>query len=183
MKKQVLESDDFFSRTKYLLKLCRLGMLSVFLVGSILTLLTIPFAKSIIDLLVVELASLLFVSPAFITFFRGIKKQKEILKDIKKNRLFVKNEMLFQVNLVDDIKLNKKISDNTKKEVESIIKLNNNSINEITHPTVNDIDNASYKTILELYDVLKNSDRALSIYEIKDELNLEKVEDLKVLGD
>lgn len=155
MKRQVLDADEVIESANGVCRLVKTFSI-IILVGTILTMFYYvwPVASSITDILVVELSGLLFISPSFILLKKIIKEKEELVRDIRKNQLFVCNELLFQDEITKGIELDSNIKEETKKVINSIIEEKERNNTDIVKPTINDIDKISYDTFMEMYDIL-----------------------------
>lgn len=159
MKRQVLEADEMVESANDVCRLVRMFS-KIFLMVTIATMFyyVFPVANSITDILVVELAGLLFASPIFVLFKKVIKDQKELIKDINKNKLFIDNELLFQSEITKDMELDKNI-DSKVRDVINLYQNIEKSNMDIVRPNINDIDDIPYDVFMDLYDVVLESSK------------------------
>lgn len=153
MKRQVLDASELVEQANK--ECCLVKRFSIMLL--VVTILSIfyyvlPVASSIIDILVVELSSLLFISPLFVVFNRILKEKRELVRDILKSQLFICNELLFQDEITKGMELDGNIRKETKKVIDFIIEEKEKG--DIKRPTINDIDKVSYDTFMDIYDIV-----------------------------
>lgn len=159
MKQQVLDSEQSKQEIIGVIQICKFIIITVLILGIVGTsLISYFFAKSIIDTLAVGLVTLLFSAPAYFGMGITIRDQKEILKDIEKNQIFVQNEALFQTKITKDINNQKNLKKETKEVVNNILKIKEQETKDIIRPTINDIDNIPYEIFMELYKLI-NEDK------------------------
>ena len=157
MKQQVENSDDYYEKIQGDIKKNNKGIetsiISLFIILVPLILST-TFTSIICEILVI----LCFV-------YRILKKcyLKKIERDIEKNRLFIKHEMKFKSDVTKDMGVYRTMGIDTEMLIkkinvkrEEIACLENPDI--MTFPTINDIDEYSYDTVMELYDLIKRNE-------------------------
>jgi len=155
MKQQVLESEKYKQEIIDVIKICKFIILLVFVVGTLgISLISLLFAKNIIDILQVGIATLLFTSPAYLGMGITIRDQKELLKDIEKNQTFLQNEILFQTKITKDINIPSNTKKETQQVINTIVKIKEKDNRAILRPTINDIDNISYDIFMDLFELI-----------------------------
>lgn len=160
MKQQVLDSEQSKQEIIGVIQICKFIIITVLILGIVGTsLISYFFAKSIIDTLAVGLVTLLFSAPAYLGMGITIRDQKEILKDIEKNQIFIQNEVLFQTKITKDINNQKHIKKETKEIVNNILKIKEQETKDIIRPTINDIDKIPYEIFMELYKSINEDEK------------------------
>lgn len=157
MKQQVIDAENYKKDILLTIKVACI-VIGIFAAGSIgILAISTPFINSIIDVLYLLLGTTLFSSVAYIGMGSTIRKQKEILKDIEKNQLFLENEELFQTKL-GDINVPNYVNEKTKQVISNIVDNKKDNSSSMKKPNINDIDKISYDVIYDICNIINNNE-------------------------
>lgn len=104
--------------------------------------------------------SLCEITYAFPKFIRNSK-----IADYEKNKLFIDNIELFQNGIKEDMGIYKNIDRESKRVIEEVIE-NNKVLNDdnIKRPNINSIDDISYKSLENIYELLEKNEEFSKYY-------------------